>query len=93
MNMKTIKSIALAALTLAALAPAALAGDTNTAKPYPLTTCPVSGEKLGEMGAPYVFTYEGKEVRLCCPGCLKDFKKDPATYLKKLEAAETAAKK
>ena len=54
------------------------AGDTNSAastppKPDKLTTCPVSGEKLGEMGKPYVFVYKGQEVKLCCPGCKKDF--------------------
>jgi hypothetical protein len=44
----------------------------------------VSGEKLGEHGKPYVFTHEGQELKLCCKPCLKDFKKDPAKYLKKL---------
>jgi hypothetical protein len=63
------------------------------AKPYPLDTCIVSGEKLGEMGKPYVFTHEGQEIKLCCKSCLKDFKKDPAKYLKKLEDAGKAAKK
>jgi hypothetical protein len=63
-------------------------------KPYPLTTCVVSGEKLGgDMGDPYVFTQNGREVRLCCKSCLKDFKKDPAKYLKKLDEAEAKAKK
>jgi hypothetical protein len=59
------------------------------AKPYPLKTCVVSDEKFGgDMGDPYVFTYEGREVKLCCEGCLKDFKKNPAKYLKKMDAAE-----
>ena len=58
-------------------------------KPYPLKTCVVSDEKFGgDMGDPYVFTYEGREVKLCCEGCLKDFKKNPAKYLKKMDAAE-----
>jgi len=35
------------------------AGDP--VKPYPLTTCIVSGEKLGGMGDPYVFVHEGQE--------------------------------
>lgn len=59
---------------------------------YPLTTCVVSGEKLGEMGKPYVFKHEGREVQLCCESCKKDFKKDPAKYLKKLDEAEKAKK-
>ncbi len=55
------------------------------AKAYPLDKCIVSDEKLGEHGKPYVFTHEGQEIKLCCKDCLKDFKKEPAKYLKKLE--------
>jgi hypothetical protein len=44
------------------------------------------------MGNPYVFTYEGREIKLCCKSCLKDFKKNPAKYIKKIEAAEKKAK-
>ena len=62
-------------------------------KPYTLKSCVVSDEALGGMGDPYVFTYEGREVKLCCKGCLKDFKKSPAKYVKKIEAAEAKAKK
>ncbi|MCX6894809.1 MAG: TRASH domain-containing protein, partial [Verrucomicrobia bacterium] len=75
---------------------ASFAGDAKkaeAAKPYPLQTCLVSGEKLGEMGKPFIYTHEGREVRFCCKNCLKDFKKDPAKYLKKLDEAEKAAKK
>lgn len=61
-------------------------------KPYPLATCVVSDEKLGEMGEPYVHAYKDREVKLCCEGCVKDFNKEPAKYLKKLEAAEKQAK-
>lgn len=57
-------------------------------KPYPLDTCVVTGEKFGGMGEPYVFVYQGREIKLCCKGCLKEFKKDPAKYLKQIEAAE-----
>jgi hypothetical protein len=56
-------------------------------KAYPLDTCLVTGEKLGGMGDPYVFVHKGQEIKLCCKGCLKDFNKDKATYLKKLETA------
>ena len=63
------------------------------AKPYPLKTCVVSDEKLGgDMGEPYVFTHEGREIKLCCKSCLKDFKKDTAKYIKKIEDAEKKAK-
>jgi len=51
---------------------------------YPLTTCVVSGEKLGAMSEPYVFTYKGTEVKLCCDQCKPKFDKDPAKYMEKL---------
>lgn len=76
---------------------ASLADDTNsvasaTSKPDLLTTCPVSGDKLGEMGKAVVFVYQGQEVKLCCPDCRKDFDKDPAKYLSKIRAADEKAK-
>jgi YHS domain-containing protein len=58
--------------------------EKNT-KAYSLDTCIVSGDKLGEMGKPVVFEYKGQEIKLCCKDCRKDFDKDPAKYLKKLE--------
>lgn len=75
-------------------ASAALAVDTTSAPPKPdlLTTCPVSGDKLDEMGKPYVLVYQGQEVKLCCPNCKKDFDKDPAPYLKKIREADAKAK-
>jgi len=54
-------------------------------KPYPLKTCIVSGDDLGEMGDPFVFTYKGQEIKLCCKPCKKDFDKDPGKYLKLLD--------
>jgi YHS domain-containing protein len=58
------------------------------AYPYPLDTCVVSGEKLGgEMGPPAIYHYKGREVRFCCGMCIKDFKADPAKYLKKIDDA------
>lgn len=54
---------------------------------YPLDICVVSGEKLGSMGKPVVLHHEGREVRLCCPGCVDDFKKNPEKFLKKLDEA------
>jgi hypothetical protein len=69
------------------------AKTTDKPKPYPLTTCVRSGEKLGSMGKPYVFTHEGREIKLCCKGCLDDFKKDAAKYVKQLEEAEKKQRK
>ncbi len=59
---------------------------------YPITTCVVSGEKLGEMGKPYVFDYKGQEVRLCCDHCKGKFEKDPDKYLEKLGQTGNPAK-
>ena len=60
----------------------------GAAKPYTLQTCVVSGEKLGSMGEPVVFVHEGQEIKLCCKECLKDFKADPAKYIKKIDDAK-----
>jgi YHS domain-containing protein len=103
------KRIASAGVTVAvvALASAAFAlgggctrGDgcahakTDKVRPYPLTTCVVSGEKLdGEMGKPYVFTHQGREIKLCCKSCLKDFNKEPEKYLKQLDEGEKTPSK
>ena len=58
---------------------------------YPLTTCVISGEKLGDHGKPYVFEHDGTEVQLCCKACLKDFKKDAEQHIKTIR--EAAGKK
>jgi YHS domain-containing protein len=63
------------------------------ALPYPLDTCIVTGEKLdadSDMKS-YTFTYEGQEIKLCCKGCLKDFEKEPAKYLAKLQQPKAPA--
>jgi YHS domain-containing protein len=96
--MKTLKILGSLVLTgsFLALSSAVMAGDTNSAaalKPDKLTTCPVSGEQLGEMGKPYAFVYEGQEVKLCCSGCKKDFDKDPAKYIKNIREADAPVKK
>ena len=93
--MKLIPSIAAAimALGLVSTALVSVAADKKP-KPYTLTTCVVSDEKLGADAdmKPYVFTHEGREVKLCCKSCLKDFKKDSTKYIAKIEAAEKKAK-
>lgn len=86
------KFIMTAAALLALATITATAEDKKTPpKPDKMTTCPVSGDKLGEMGKPYIMEYKGREVKLCCPDCKKDFEKDPAKYMKKIEAADKAA--
>ena len=49
--------------------------------------CPISGDKVpapgekGTMGAePVKVEYKGKIYNLCCPMCIKDFKKNPEKY-------------
>jgi YHS domain-containing protein len=83
------KFIMAGAVLLALAAFTATAEDKKDApKPDNLTTCPVSGDKLGEMGKAYTFEYKGHEVKLCCKDCKKDFDKDPEKYMKKIEAAD-----
>lgn len=55
---------------------------------YPLDTCVVAGKKLGSMGVPYTFEFEGKKVYFCCEGCKEDFTAAPKKYLAKIEAAK-----
>lgn len=81
--MKTLLStLPLIALLLLGAFTAAHAAPST---PYPLTTCVVTGEKLGEMGPPVVINYKGTEVRFCCNSCPKKFKADPEKYLAKLK--------
>lgn len=80
------------AMSIAGLSAVAAPATQPTTRPYALKTCVVSGDKLGgDMGEPVVLKYEGREVRFCCNDCVKDFKKDPKKYLKKLDEAEAAA--
>ena len=63
-------------------------------KPYPLKKCVVSDEDIGGGDMkPYVWVYKGQEIKMCCKDCKKDFDKDPAKYMKKIEAAQKKAKK
>jgi hypothetical protein len=89
--------LTLLAATFLTLAPAAFAG-ASSADTYPLNTCVVSGEELGSMGDAfdYVHHEQGKPdrlVRLCCESCVKKFKKDPAKYLARIDAAQAEAAK
>jgi YHS domain-containing protein len=70
----------------------AAAGDAKP-KPYPFDTCVVDGMKLGSMGDPYVFVYQGQEIKFCCVGCKPEFLKDPEKYMKKIQDAEAAVTK
>lgn len=50
--------------------------------------CPVSGD---EIDPAMKYVHEGQEYGFCCKMCIKDFKKDPAKFIAKLEAGETGA--
>ncbi|MHC4107839.1 MAG: hypothetical protein ACYSTY_07130 [Planctomycetota bacterium] len=65
----------------------AITGAGAAGDPYPLDTCPVSGEVLGGMGPPIVMMHEGREVRLCCKGCIRKFEADSEKYLQKIDEA------
>ena len=89
--MKTLKFSSLSALLLLVVMCGSSCSRTEEtkpaadAKPYPLDTCLVCGMKLAGMGEPYVFVYNGQQIKVCDIGEKADFDKDPAKYLKKLE--------
>ena len=57
---------------------------------YPLETCVVSGEKLGEKH--FDFVIGSRLVRTCCEDCAKKVLENPAGYMAKLDAAGKGAK-
>jgi len=48
----------------------------------PQTKCPVMRGKIDEK---FFVDYKGKRIYFCCSGCIEEFNKDPAKYLKKME--------
>jgi hypothetical protein len=94
--MRALKHLIAAILVASFLVPLSGRADdkkTEKLKPYTLKTCVVSGDKLGEMGDPFVYKYKDREIKFCCKGCVKDFNKDPNKYIKLIEQAEAKAKK
>ena len=67
-------------------------GTNAAARPYPLTTCLVDDMKLGSMGDPYVFVYQGQEIKFCCANCKPQFLQNPDKYLKKIADASSSPK-
>ena len=78
--------LAVATLALAFSAHAATSAGAD-GDPYPLSTCPVSGQELGSMGDPVVAEYDGREVRFCCDGCVSTFEDDQETYWAEIDEA------
>lgn len=60
---------------------------------YPLDTCVISGEGLGEMGGALDLVVEGRLIRVCCKGCIKGVKKDSAAAIAAIDAAVIKAQK
>jgi hypothetical protein len=65
---------------------------------YPLKTCIVTGDELGEMGEPIKYLYKdaqgnSREIRFCCKNCIKKFERNPARYLKVMDDAVAKAAK
>ena len=93
--MKISRRLAFIAILAAALVGAlAVRADDGTNKPvpYPLNTCAVCGMKLGDMGKPYTFVYQGREIKVCDKSEEADFKKDPKKYLKDIDDEVAKAK-
>ncbi len=55
---------------------------------YPMQTCPVSGEPLGDKAVDHVVGVS--LVRFCCEKCIAEFEKDPLPVLAKVHEAWTA---
>jgi YHS domain-containing protein len=90
--MKSLSLVALVVCCTLTLSYGADDAKKQEKKPKPVnTTCPVTDEKVDPEVA--TTTYKGKVVGFCCPDCVKDFNKDPAKYMKKVEAEEAKNKK
>ena len=46
--------------------------------------CPVMDEKLGSMGVPWKVNVNGRDVYVCCKGCIKFIQKTPKKYFAKI---------
>lgn len=60
---------------------------TPIAHPYPLTTCIVSGEDLGEGDEAIIRVVDGREVRFCCEGCTDEYAENTEAFNEKIDAA------
>jgi YHS domain-containing protein len=73
---KWLSSIILLGFLLAIMPSYAISKEANQ------TICPVME---GTVNKNIYADYKGRRVYFCCPPCLRQFKKDPDTYMKKLE--------
>ena len=79
--MKSIKILSVAML-IVMFAVGFVLAEKNTVKQTAQKTCPVMG---GEINEEIYADYEDKRIYFCCDGCIPEFQKDPAKYVKKLE--------
>jgi hypothetical protein len=49
------------------------------------SVCPVTGQKLGSMGAPVPVKVSGQTVFLCCAGCRNPIQQDPQKYISRIQ--------
>ena len=84
--MKVSKFCAVAIVAIFAFAGVGFAEVEIQGDVYSLDTCPVSGEKLGAMGDPVKVNHEGRDVSLCCSGCIKKFEAEAQKYLSRIDA-------
>lgn len=61
--------------------PATRATQADAAAIAAQKTCPVMDEPLGSMGAPWKVPVAGGTVFVCCKGCIKRVRAEPAKYL------------
>lgn len=90
-SIRNLFSTVIALLMLSSLSAAEDPAPPKKPEPASQKTCPVSGNKLGAMGDPVTVESNGRKILLCCPGCVKKFKADPDTYIKKVDAEINAA--
>jgi YHS domain-containing protein len=69
-------------LTFVGFAAGVVLAAAEAPKGKPQTICPVMG---GDIDKSVYADYEGKRVYFCCDACRKDFQKNPAMYIKKME--------
>jgi len=53
-------------------------------------TCPVMNESLNAMGGPWKINLQGRDVFVCCKGCIKALEREPAKYLAMLPTPPAA---
>jgi hypothetical protein len=51
--------------------------------------CPVSDQALGSMGTPIKVVVEGREIFVCCQGCVEELKGNFDEYVAKLDKSHS----